>query len=447
MVMQRIQNQIALMTKLSDQFKTNTTSCRGLDSGFTLVELLVASALAGLLSALTWTILIENTKSNIRSEFKRRLHEDWNQATSLIQSEIAMSDLIESDEITTDFIPDGRCSLLQDPNSRLKLRMHLVGTLPEIIYGTRTIESLPQSEANQWMGSPNDGILIRCGPVREITTNGKVQYRQGTYQESVVMDNLNLSRGDGLEINQSIGSQKLVDFTLSMNEQMRESPSETIRTQTLNSSGMSRINDIQHIPSETSICQTICQTEDTDCGYGVKTLLLRDPRYYTAPYEQEPIFGTKTVCTNRSLKKGDGIDGANGNYVLDGNPSPDRSNPKGITLEGGAGRNILLGTPANDTLIGGPDHDGLIGRGGKDKLYGLDGNDNFVPWPSATEETMKVTVEGGDGFDRVYLNNDESTYSLMECDSTSCTVRSNKNSVLELSYVEMLVFENSNKRL
>ena len=447
MVMQRIQNQIALMTKLSDQFKTNTTSCRGLDSGFTLVELLVASALAGLLSALTWTILIENTKSNIRSEFKRRLHEDWNQATSLIQSEIAMSDLIESDEITTDFIPDGRCSLLQDPNSRLKLRMHLVGTLPEIIYGTRTIGSLPQSEANQWMGSPNDGILIRCGPVREITTNGKVQYRQGTYQESVVMDNLNLSRGDGLEINQSIGSQKLVDFTLSMNEQMRESPSETIRTQTLNSSGMSRINDIQHIPSETSICQTICQTEDTDCGYGVKTLLLRDPRYYTAPYEQEPIFGTKTVCTNRSLKKGDGIDGANGNYVLDGNPSPDRSNPKGITLEGGAGRNILLGTPANDTLIGGPDHDGLIGRGGKDKLYGLDGNDNFVPWPSATEETMKVTVDGGDGFDRVYLNNDESTYSLMECDSTSCTVRSNKNSVLELSYVEMLVFENSNKRL
>lgn len=447
MVMQRIQNQIALMTKPSDQFKTNTTSCKGLDSGFTLVELLVASALAGLLSALTWTILIENTKSNIRSEFKRRLHEDWNQATSLIQSEIAMSDLIESDEITADFIPDGQCSLLQDPNSRLKLRMHLVGTLPEIIYGTRTIGSLPQSEANQWMGSPNDGILIRCGPVREITTNGKVQYRQGTYQESVVMDNLNLSRGDGLEISQSIGSQKLVDFTLSMNEQMRESPSETIRTQTLNSSGMSRINDIQHIPSETSICQTICQSEDTDCGYGVKTLLLRDPRYYTAPYEQEPVFGTKTICTNRSLQKGDEIDGANGNYVIDGNPSPDRPNPKGITLEGGAGRNILLGTPANDTLIGGPEHDGLIGRGGKDNLYGLNGNDNFVPWPSATTETMKVTVDGGDGFDRVYLNNDESTYNLTACDSTSCKVDSNANGVLQLSNVEMLVFKMSNKRL
>ena len=447
MVSPRMLNQNATMTKLFDQIKAKITSYKASEPGFTLVELLVATAIAGLLSALTWTILIENTKDNIRSEFKRRLHEDWNQATSLIQSEIAMSDLIESNNITTDSIPDGRCSLLQDSNSRLKLRMHLVGTLPEIIYGIRTIGSLPQSEANQWMGSPNDGILIRCGPVREITSNGKVQYRQGTYQESVVMDNLNLSTGDGLEISQTTGSQKLVDFTLSMNEQMRESPSETIRTQTLNSSGMSRINDIQHIPSETSICQTICQSKDTDCGYEVKTLLLRDPRYYIAPNEQEPVFGTKTVCTNRSLKKGDGIDGANGNYVLDGNPSPDRPNPKGITLKGGAGRNILLGTPANDTLIGGPDHDGLIGRGGKDNLYGLDGNDNFVPWPSATTETMKVTVDGGDGFDRVYLNNDESTYNLIACDSTSCKVSSNANGVLQLSNVEMLVFKMSNKRL
>ena len=447
MVAQRIQIQSAIMIKPSDQVKIKKIPCKAPHSGFTLVELLVASAVAALLSTLTWSILIKNTKGDIKSEFRRRLHEDWNQATSLIQSEIAMSDLIESNDISADSIPGERCSLLHDSDARLKLRMHLVGTLPEIIYGTRTIGSLPQSEANQWMGSPNDGILIRCGPVREITTNGKVQYRQGTYQESVVMDNLDLSTGDGLEINQSTGSQKLVDFTLSMNEQMPDNPSETIRTQTLSSSGMSRINDIQHIPSETSICQTICKSEDTDCGYGVKTLLFRDPRFYTAPYEQDPVFGTKTICTNRSLEQGDGIEGANGNYVMDGNPSPDRPNPKGITLEGGEGRNILLGTPENDTITGGPDHDGLIGRGGKDKLYGLGGNDNFVPWPSATEENEEVTVNGGDGFDRVYLYNDEATYDLTNCDSTSCTVSSNAGAELQLSNVEMLVFKMSNKRL
>ena len=60
---------------------------------------------------------------------------------------------------------------------------------------------------------------------------------------------------------------------------------------------------------------------------------------------------------------------------------------------------------------------------------------------------MKVTVDGGDGFDRVYLNNDESTYNLTACDSTSCKVGSNANGVLQLSNVEMLVFKMSNKRL
>jgi hypothetical protein len=411
-----------------------------------LVELLVATSIAALLSTLTWTILIENTKGNIRAEFRRRLHEDWKQATTLIQSEISMSDLITSSNLTTESIPDEKCRLLQDSNARLKLRMHLVGTLPEIFYGTRTIGSLPASEVHQWMGNPDHGVLIRCGPEREIGPDGKIQYRQGTYQESIVLDNLDLSQGDGLDINQSTDSEKLVEFSLSMNEAMEDHSSETIRTKTLSSSGVSRINDVQHIPSETSICQSICRSEDMDCGHGVKTLLTSDPRFYITPDESN-VFGTKTICTNRSLKIGDGIAGANTNYVLDGNPSPTRSDPQGITLEGGDGRNILLGTTSDDILIGGPDHDGLIGRGGADTLEGLEGNDNFVPWPSANEETTSVTVNGGDGFDRVYLYGDESTYTLINCTSRNCEVSSNSDSVLELSNVEMLIFKTNNKRL
>ena len=441
------QNQSAAMTKPTDQCKIKMMHCEDPAPGFTLVELLVATAVAALLSTITWSILIENTKGDIHSEFRRRLHEDWNQATSLIQSEIAMSDLIESTSISTDSIPDERCNLLQDSNSRLKLRMHLVGTLPEIIYGTRTIGSLPDSEVNQWMGSSNDGVLIRCGPVREIGSNGKVEYRQGTYQESIVLDNLDLSAGDGLEINQATGSQKLVDFTLSMNEKLRDQPSEVIRTKTLSSSGISRINNIQHIPSETSICETICKTKDVDCGHGVKTLLSKDQRFFTTPFKVEPVFGTETICTNRSLRLGDGIEGANGNYVMDGAPSPERNDPKGLTLEGGAGRNILLGTPAADTIQGGPDHDGLIGRGGDDKLFGNGGNDNFVPWASTSKENTTVNVNGGDGFDRIYLEGDESTYTLNNCSSNSCKLRSSANGTLILTNVEMLIFKTSNRKL
>ena len=436
----------AVMTVLAKKIRTNAARVACGKSGFTLVELLVATSIAALLSTLTWTILIENTKGNIRAEFKRRIHEDWNQATTLIQSEISMSDLITSDNVTAESIPDEQCQLLQDSNARLKLRLHLVGTLPEIIYGTRTIGSLPDSEAYQWIGNPEHGVLIRCGPEREIGQDGKIQYRQGTYQESIVLDNLDLSQSDGLDINQSTDSEKLVEFSLSMNETMGNNPSERIRTKTLSSSGVSRINDVQHIPSESSICQTICQSEDTDCGHGVKTLLASDPRFYIAPMESR-VFGTKTICTNRSLESNDGIEGSNTNYVMDGNPSPTRSNSEGVTIQGGEGRNILLGTTSADTLRGGPDHDGLIGRGGTDTLEGHGGNDNFVPWPSANEETSSVSIDGGEGFDRVYLNSDESSYSLINCTSRSCEVNSNSNGELDLSNVEMLVFRTSSKRI
>ena len=438
----------AVMTNQADRFGPNPIQRKGWDSGFTLVELLVATSVAALLSTLTWTILIENTKGSIRSEFRRRLHEDWNQATTLIQSEISMSDLITSNPVTAESIPDEHCQLLKHSSARLKLRMHLVGTLPEIIYGIRPIGSLPDSETYQWMGNPDDGVLIRCGPEREIGLDGKIQYRQGSYHQSIILDNLDLSQGDGLETIQSTDSEKLVQFSLSMNEAIGENGSRINRTKTLNSSGLSRINDVQHIPSEKSSCQTICQTKDVACGQGVTTVLKNDLRFYYAEDELEPVFGTTTICTNRSLMLNDGIAGANGHYVIDGYPTPTRNNPQGggVTLEGGARRNILLGTPADDTLVGGPNHDGLIGRGGNDELYGNEGNDNIVPWVSNSAETTTVTIDGGDGFDRVYLKDIEANYDL-NCNRNSCNLRSNSGGKLILSNVEILMFQASTNRL
>ncbi len=416
-------------------------------TGFTLAELLVASAIAALLSAVTWSILIENTKGNMRSEFRRRLHQDWNQATSLLQSEIAMSDWINSTNVSDSDIPEGKCELLKDSNSRLKLQMHLVGALPKIIYGTRTIGSLPDNHRNKWMGSPNDGILIRCGPEREIGPDGKAQYRNGTYQESVILDNLNLSSGDGLEIIQEQEGQKLVQFTLSMNEEMRESSSQSIRTKTFGSSAVSKINDIQHIPSETSVCQTICTSKDINCGHGTITLLNTSERLYVDHYGGS-VFGTTTICTNRSVRSGDGMRGGNRNYVMDGEPTPNRSGNSGVVLEGGIiGRNILLGTSNDDTLKGGESNDGLIGRGGRDFLFGGNGNDNFVPWPSISKQNDDVDVDGGEGYDRVYLNGRKSSYSLNTCSISSCNIRSSAAGTLYLTNTEMVIYNDQVENL
>ena len=446
MVEQTINHPGANMTKHIDH---RTSWCAlSTASGFTLIELLIASLVAGLVSTLTWNILIENTKGDVRAEFRRRLHDDWNQATPLIQSEIAMSHSIETTGLSPSNVTND-CPLLQDPDTRLKLRMHLVGTMPDILYGVRRIGSLPESEANQWMGGPESGVLIRCGPRLTISDDGSTDYIQGTpYQQSVVLDNLDLSNSGGLEINQTSDSRKLVEFSLSMNENLSDKASTTIRTRTLSSGGMSRINEVPPIPSDKTTCEIICRSKDVDCGQGVTTLLSNMQRVYTAPTDPSPAFGTDTICTNRSLRIGDGINGANGNYVMDANPTPGRDDSQGVNVNGGTeGRNILLGTSANDTLQGGSHHDALIGRGGDDSLSGEAGNDSFVPWPSITQQNSTVSINGGMGFDRVYLNGAESMYSLHNCSSNACRIDSSTGGKLYLTSVEMLVFQSSSRRL
>ena len=424
------------MTMPTNTFRRKMPLTR--QSGFTLVELLVASVVAALLSTLTFNVLINNSKSDARNEFRRRMHENWNQATTLIQSEIALSDLIETEGLSPSQVTASGCDLLQDiEDAQLKLRMHLVGALPEIIYGVRRIGSLYKNEEgklkhqNQWRGGPEAGVLIRCGPRMNIAENGKIEYTHGDYQQTIVLDNVDLSTNDGLNISTQGESQKLVEFSLSMNENLNNANSATMRSKTLSSAGMSRINEIPPIPSDVSVCESICQVEDQECGAGIKTLLSppEDPRYFGAP---ESPFGTYTICTNRPYDQSDGMFGAvPGNYVMDGNPTPNRTGLIGTDLTGGSeGRNILLGTPADDTLEGGSKHDALIGRGGNDKLIGNSGNDSILPWSSLTQEMGSlIVVNGGEGFDRVYLKGKQSSYKLSQpCNRDECNLISANNS-------------------
>ena len=436
------------MTKHPENWSKNWGFTDIYESGFSLIELLVASLIAGIVSTITWNILIQNAEGDARAEFRRRLHQDWQQATSLIQSEIALSDVIKSQNLSPNDVKDPGCNLLQDQSARLKLKMHLLGTLPEIIYGVRKIDSLSEDYAKQLLGGPDEGVLIRCGPRMTITEEGRIEYIQGHYQQSIVLDNLDLSTNDGLHILEGIASQKIVDFSLSMIENLRGANDKTIRTKTFNSSGVSRINEVPPIPSDQSICEIICKTNDVNCGNNVITLLKGDDRFYQANQQQEPVFGTETICTNRPYSYSQGMQGSNGNYVLNGNPTPNRNNPTPVTLIGGQnGRNILLGTPADDIMKGGEKHDALIGRGGNDQLFGNGGNDSFLPWSDASEEAgSSIMVNGGQGFDRVYLKGKESSYLLApDCDDQSCEVSSNGNNniILSLTSVEQIIFENN----
>ena len=186
MVAQKMEAQIVTMTKHPDCSPKALNSTLNSEQGFTLVELLIASLIAGIVSTLTWNILIQNAKSDVRAEFRRRIHQDWQQATSLIQSEIALSDVIKSQGLSQEDVEATGCGLLQDKSARLKLKMHLLGTLPEIIYGVRKISTLPDEYSKKLLGGPDAGVLIRCGPRMTISNDGRIDYVQGNYQQSIV---------------------------------------------------------------------------------------------------------------------------------------------------------------------------------------------------------------------------------------------------------------------
>lgn len=64
------------------------------------------------------------------------------------------------------------------------------------------------------------------------------------------------------------------------------------------------------------------------------------------------------------------IEGGGGDDLLIGSPLAD-------FLDGGAGNDSIDGGGGNDLLLGGPGNDTVIGGGGRDRLYGSDGNDTI----------------------------------------------------------------------
>jgi len=439
------------------------------NEGFTLIELLVASAIAALVSTVTWNILIRTSQGDARLEFRRRQQEAWKQTSALLQSEISNSESVEGfpeeTKSSATNIPD-QCELLKQPDAQIKLRLQLRHTLPKVLYGVRKKNML--SNQDQWIGDSDSGVLIRCGPKMRITGNRNEVYLQGSYQETVILDNLDLSQNGGLSISQNTNASKAVEFELAMAGSQKSNQTTTSHTQTISSGASARIERVPHPPSDISVCESICISKDNDCVGNAKTLLFSDPRFYITPEITEPKYITQTICTNRDLKIGDGMEGVTANYVMDGNPTPDRQPSTGVQLIGGQSRNILLGTPSADELYGGPMQDGLIGRGGDDTLIGdcspagvcpalkdnnysetsEGGYDSFLPWSDVSQETSTVKIYGGGGFDRVYLKDQQSSYTVSSgCSSSSCTVTSTGGGQLILKDVEQLVFKASHRNL
>ena len=73
--------------------------------------------------------------------------------------------------------------------------------------------------------------------------------------------------------------------------------------------------------------------------------------------------------------------------------------PTIVTLDGGAGNDILKGWQSNDTLLGGAGDDEINGSGGDDHIEGGDGNDSLSP--DTYYGPGNDYVDGGAGIDTV----------------------------------------------
>jgi Ca2+-binding RTX toxin-like protein len=103
------------------------------------------------------------------------------------------------------------------------------------------------------------------------------------------------------------------------------------------------------------------------------------------------------VVTDEMRTNIEQVTGLNGDELLDG-----RALSSGITLDGEAGNDVLLGGQGDDVLTGGSGNDLLSGGAGNDFMLGGDGDDIFSYRGSDTP--AGDILDGGDGFDDIVLH-------------------------------------------
>jgi Ca2+-binding RTX toxin-like protein len=124
-----------------------------------------------------------------------------------------------------------------------------------------------------------------------------------------------------------------------------------------------------------------------DGGAGFDNILL-----HTAAGQSLALTVTDDMRTNIEQ-----VTGLYGDEILDGSGLS-----QGITLDGEAGNDVLLGGHGNDVLTGGSGNDLLSGGAGTDMLLGGDGDDIFSY--SGSDTPAGDVLDGGDGFDDIILH-------------------------------------------
>jgi prepilin-type N-terminal cleavage/methylation domain-containing protein len=369
--------------------------------GFTLAELLIASAISLLTATVAGDLLISHIRSTERAEAMERQRSDWSRTTTFIEAEVALSE-----RVITDASKIAIPTACEFSDGDYRLGLDLRRDLPPVIYAIK--ESTPG-----WLPT---NTLWRCGP----GLNNDGSYNK-TLTVSPILDGLDGTAAGGGFIASASDDAKQATFTLALKGHSRVTYSQE-------DSARTRISPLYSRPNENSLCDAANLVRLEGSPTQADTLVMSIAQVQVG---EDILICGRGVGSRAAGALGDSITGSDGaNDILEAGDYG-RAN-----LSGEGGNDVLRGTLEADTLNGGSGDDVLSGRAGNDVTNGGSEQNSYLPGAG------NDTVNGGGDLDVVFFSEKRSSYTLNSCNKTSCSV-SGPDGTDTLTNVEILIFQDA----
>jgi prepilin-type N-terminal cleavage/methylation domain-containing protein len=417
-------------------------------SGFSLVELLLAASIGGLISAVAADAMLTHLKANERLEATERLRTSWSRTVHFIESEIALSERVITKTEDASTPADIGIGLDQCQSSiqldEFRFALDLRRDIPPAIYYVR------ENNGSNLEWDQTQSSLWRCGPIIN---------KQGNYINEISGDTTytvnNQRLVDGLQGDtctlvptpSDSGVSKSLNFTLCIQGFASNGYNQAATTH-------SRVSPVFTYPTLTSLCSNQnLQIEGfykLDEGDETSNVL-------SVPSSNVPEDKDVLIC---GYGGGDKITGSIKNDVLEaGEKDPE---PAGSIMSGRIGNDRLRGSRAGDTLIGGEGNDVLVGWDGDDRLVGE--NEPSLTYEDVTQDPIlgsagkndyrpgpgNDTIIGGTGLDVVFFDKSINEYEIStDCDRSNCEVKEKNGNQYTVTAegVEILIFRDGRRDL
>lgn len=377
-------------------------------NGFTLVELLIASLAAGLVTTAASSAVSYHMRASASLEAVERTKQDWGRVSHFIEAEVALSERLITNPGNINL---NQCNQTIQ-SSEFLFALEIRRDLPTALYYI----SDNQAGTDQWSGTRS---LFRCGPgIDELG-----EYTDAiTGSNQVVNDAQRLIDGMTSECALTVINPPASGIGKSLRYQLcLQGLSKRVFQQTI--STYSRVSPIYSYPPIT----TLCSDDDLRLeGFakvdgGTTAAETLNTSGTAIPDDQEVL-----ICGNGG---GDTITGSLSNDVLEaGEIGP------GATISGRGGNDRLRGSPGDDILRGEEGDDVLLGGSGNDQLDGGPGENRYLPGDGTN------TITGGNGLDVVFFDGDKADYSGPDaCTRTTCSITIN-NQTTTITNSEVLIF-------